>query len=300
VRDEGLGSGAFGYDSRKREIRIDNVVTTLRPSEVIMWIDPKFYRQVVPYRFHRVPHVTTNGIVQLGPGKQTHLQLDISAPSGMDYTFIDKVLPIDHVSGQLLFTDDRLQILGVKGTLFSGEITGNADIALGKGGGRYTASLAIEKADFPSVTGLYFKYKSARGQLGGHFDFGGVGDNRAALHGAGKVEVKNGNVFAIPILGPLSQLLNKVFAGAGYSVAHEATAPFTIRDGVIHTDKLKVAGTLFSMLGHGDIDFIKNDLDFDIRIDANGPGALLAPLYQLFEYHGSGSLTNPVWRPKHL
>jgi hypothetical protein len=300
VRDEGVGSGAFGYDSRKREIRVDNVVTTLRPSEVIMWIDPKFYRQVVPYRFHRVPRVTTNGIVQLGAGKQTHLQLDISAPSGMDYTFIDKVLPIDHVTGQLLFTDDRLQILGVKATLFLGDITGNADIALGKGGGRYTASLTIDKADFPSVTGLYFKYKSARGQLNGHFDFGGVGDNRTALHGAGRVEVKNGNVFAIPVFGPLSQLLNKVFTGAGYSVAHEATAPFTIRDGVIHTDKLKVAGKLFSMLGHGDIDFIKNDLDFDIRIDANGPGALLAPLYQLFEYHGSGSLTKPVWRPKHL
>ncbi len=43
------------------------------------------------------------------------------------------------------------------------------------------------------------------------------------------------------------------------------------------------------MLGHGNIDFLRNKLDFDIRIDAAGPGALLTPLYKLFEYHGEGS-----------
>ena len=89
-----------------------------------------------------------------------------------------------------------------------------------------------------------------------------------------------------------------MFAGVGYSVAHEATAPFTIRNGVIHTDRLKVSGKLFAMLGHGDLNFLKDDLDFDIRIDAGGPGAVLTPLYKLFEYHGEGSLTKPVWRPK--
>ena len=89
-----------------------------------------------------------------------------------------------------------------------------------------------------------------------------------------------------------------MFAGVGYSIAHEATAPFTIKDGVIHTDKLKVAGNLFSMVGHGDINFLQNKLDFDIRIDVAGPGAVLTPLYKLFEYHGEGSLTKPIWRPK--
>lgn len=300
ARDEGSGSGAFGYDSRHREIRIEHVVTTLNPSEAIMWIEPRFWRQVMPYRFHRPPHVVTDGIVQLGPGKQTHLTLDVSAPDGMDYTFIGKVLPFDHISGQLLFTDDRLQIFNLQASLFSGALSGTADISLGHGPPHYTASAVVKDVDFPSLTDLYFKYKTSRGQLSGHFDFGGIGDRREALYGKGNVEVRNGNVFAIPVFGPLSELLNKLFSGAGYSVAHEASAPFTLRDGVIHTDRLKVAGKLFSMLGHGDINFIHNALDFDIRINANGPGALLTPIYQLFEYHGSGSLTKPVWRPKHL
>lgn len=298
TRDEGRGTGAFSYNVARREIKIDQVETTLSPKEAIMWIDPRFLEHVTPYRFHHPPRVLANGIVQLGGGKQTHLELDVSAPGGMDYTFIDKVLPFEQIAGTLLFTDDRLQIMGLKGALFSGALSGGADISLAKNDHHYTANLAVEKVDFPSVTDLYFQYKTVRGELGGNFDFGGIGDQKKALYGKGRVEVRNGNVFAIPVFGPLSELLSKIFTGAGYSVAHEATAPFSIRDGVIHTDKLKVAGKLFAMVGHGDIDFVQNDLDFDIRIDATGPGALLTPLYQLFEYHGSGSLTKPVWRPK--
>jgi len=165
----------------------------------------------------------------------------------------------------------------------------------------YTASATVDNIDFSSVTNLYFKYKNAQGALSGHLDFGGASGDRQALRASGRVEVKNGNVFAIPVFGPLSEVVNKMFAGAaGYSIAHEASAVFAIKDGAIHTDKLKVAGKLFSMLGHGKIDFMKDDLDLDIRVDANGAGALLTPIYKLFEYHGSGSLTKPVWRPKHL
>jgi hypothetical protein len=242
--------------------------------------------------------VTVNGIVQFAGGKQTHLELNVDAPTGMDYTFIDKVLPVEKVSGQLLFTDDRLQILNLKGTLFSGAVTGGADISLARNNHHYTANLAVDKIDFSSLTDLYFKYKTAQGALSGKFDFGGTSGDRQALRGNGWVRVTNGNVFAIPVFGPLSELLSKMFAGAGYSIAHEADAPFIIKDGVIHTDRLTVQGKLFAMLGHGDLNFLKNSLDFDIRINAGGPGMVLTPLYKLFEYHGEGTLTKPVWRPR--
>ena len=182
--------------------------------------------------------------------------------------------------------------------MFSGGVTGGADISLAKGDPHYTAQVAVEKANFPSLTDLYFKYKTSQGALSGRFDFGGLEGDARFLKGEGNVEVTEGNVFAIPIFGPLSELLSKIFSGAGYSVAHTATAPFTIKNGVIHTDKLRVSGNLFAMLGHGDINFTQNKLDFDVRIDAAGPGAVLMPLYKLFEYHGEGSLTKPIWRPK--
>jgi hypothetical protein len=54
------------------------------------------------------------------------------------------------------------------------------------------------------------------------------------------------------------------------------------------------------MVGHGDIHFLDDELDFTVRINAGGPGVVLTPMYKLFEYEGKGSLTKPIWRPKRL
>ena len=118
------------------------------------------------------------------------------------------------------------------------------------------------------------------------------------MHGKGKVEVTNGDVFAIPIFGPLSGILDYVMPGAGYSIARNATATVAIKDGIIHTEDFDVAGKLFDMLGSGDIYFLDDKLDFDIRISAKGAGIVLAPVYKLFEYKGEGTLSKPDWHPK--
>ena len=109
----------------------------------------------------------------------------------------------------------------------------------------------------------------------------------------------DGDIFAIPIFGPLSGLICAIIPGVGYSSAHKANASFTIKDGVIHTDDFKVSGKLFGMVGHGDVHFLDDKLDFDVRIDASGPGGIvLTPIYKLFEYKGEGSLSKPNWHPK--
>ncbi|MGZ5537052.1 MAG: AsmA-like C-terminal region-containing protein, partial [Chthoniobacterales bacterium] len=87
---------------------------------------------------------------------------------------------------------------------------------------------------------------------------------------------------------------------AGYSIAHQATASFQVKDGIISTDDFKVSGKLFGMRGHGLLYFIDDKLDFDIRIDASGPGVLLTPMYSLFEYKGDGKLSKPHWHPKNF
>src|SRR5205814_438330 len=83
---------------------IANVKTTLRPADAIFWIDPKFWTNVVPYKFNQIPNVTANGVVQFGGGKNTHLEIDVDAPAGLDYVFLDKTLPFARAAGRLLFS----------------------------------------------------------------------------------------------------------------------------------------------------------------------------------------------------
>jgi hypothetical protein len=300
-RDEGVGSGSFTYDFKKHEVRVSNIRSLLNPSDAIFWIDPKFSKTVAPFKFRRPPNVTANGIYQFRGGKNTRLEIKVDGANGMDYFFLGKTLPFDHVSAQLLFTNDRLQILDVRGDIFSGTLRGNADISLAKNNPRYHATLAVTSADFPRLTNLYFNYyhyRTARGQLSGAYDFDGFGTDARKMHGTGKVGVTNGDVFAIPVLGPISEILNHIVPGVGYSIARDASAKFAITDGIIHTDDFNVSGQLFSILGHGDIHFLDDKIDLDVRISAKGPGIVLTPVYKLFEYRAEGSLKKPAWHPK--
>ena len=120
------------------------------------------------------------------------------------------------------------------------------------------------------------------------------------MRGNGNAKVADGDIFAIPVFGPLSGLLSAIIPGAGYSQAHKASATFTVEEGVIHTGDFKVSGKLFGMVGHGDVRFLDDKLDFDIRIDAAGPGILLTPVYKLFVYKGEGSISKPNWRPRNF
>ena len=216
----------------------------------------------------------------------------------MDYVFLGKNLPVDRVSGRLLFTDNRLQLTDIKGTLFGGTVRGGADISLAKGDPHYQANLNVDAVDFPRVADLYFKYDTPRGQLNGSYEWTGFGSDARSMRGKGNARVIEGDIFAIPVFGPLSGLLSAIIPGAGYSQAHKATATFTIKEGVIHTEDFKVSGSVFGMIGHGDVKFLDDKLDFDIRVDASGPGILLSPMYKLFEYTGDGSISKPNWHPK--
>ena len=298
TRNEGTGSGSFTYDFKKHEVRISNVRSSLYPAEAIFWIDPKTSKTVAPYKFRRPPTVVANGVYQFRGGKNTRLEIKVDGASGMDYVFLGKTLPFDRVSARLLFTKDRLQISEVRADLLAGTLRGDADISLARNDPRYRANLSVSEINFPRLTDLYFKYKTAQGLLRGTYEFNGLGSDWRTMRGSGKVEVSNGDVFAIPIFGPLSGILNHIVPGSGYSVAHKANAKFTVENGIIHTEDFEAAGSLFSMLGNGDIHFLDDKLDFNLRLDMKGPGIVLMPMYKLFEYAGEGSLKKPDWHPK--
>ena len=300
TRDEGVGTGTFVYDFAKHEVRISNIKATVRPAEVAWWIDPDLPKTVVPYKFRGVPAITANGVYRIAGGKGTKLEINVDAPGGMDYVFLGKTLPFQRINSRLLFGDDRLQILDLRGILFSGNVRGSADISLAKGDQHYRAKLAVEGMDFPKLTDLYWNYKTAQGRLSGTYDFTGNGDNARLMQGSGKLSVADGDVFAIPVFGPLSGILGTLLPlkAAGYSIAHEAKTSITAKNGILHTDDFEVAGRLFSIVGDGDIYFLDDKLDFNIRISPKGPGVLLTPVYKLFEYKGEGSLKNPNWHPK--
>lgn len=300
VRAEGTGEGGLVFDFARNEVEIHKVQTTLNPQEVIPWIDEKLTPDIAPYRFgKRPPQLSIDGVVHTKGGDSTQLRIEVDAPSGMDYTFMRRDLHFPKIAGKLLFLGPRMKIDSLNAILFGGKLRGLLDISLQKDAPGHQAELWLENVDFAALTKLYFKYDTSKGRLNGHYAFAGQGDDPKSMRGQGQLAVTEGQVFAIPFLGPLSGILNTIVPGMGEDEARKGSASFTVDSGVISTSDFLVEGTGFSMIGGGKLFYLDDKMDFDVRINARGlPGVLLFPVSKLFEYTSTDALSKPNWRPK--
>ena len=302
-RSEGVGTGTVLYDLNTEELQFQNVRTTLNPVEVIRIFDRNLAEQLLPYRFKERPALVVNGKVGCAHNdwQRHNLHVGIDGARGMDYTFLKKDLSTSKISGTVNVIGERLKLENLDADIFGGHLRGKADISLRKAKGDYTADFHADDVDFPALTKLYLNYDTSKGKLNASFAFSGLHDFARAIDGKGQLIVTDGNVFAIPIFGPFSSILNDVLPGTGYNIARKGTCTFEMRDGIVSTRDLVMEGRGFSILGAGKIYILEDKMDFSARINAQGlPGVLLDPVSHLLEYVSDGSLSKPIWRPKRL
>jgi hypothetical protein len=297
----GTGRGEFIYDFKNLEGRMPGIKATLDPVTVMMWIDPRIAAAVRDYRFNKPPELSVSGKVGLKDPEKNDLRIGINAPAGLGYTLIKKDLPFGETSGTVLIKGQKVLVDITKSKLFSGDVALKAEVSVKPGDSSYGASVHLENVDFQSLTRLYFDYEDSKGQLTADYAFRAIGGNDRSMTGKGNLLIKNGNVLAMPIMGPLSVLLNDVIPGIGYQPAHKAAADFTVENGVISTRNLLIQGVGFSMIGHGNIYYLDDRMEMSVRLNAQGlPGLVLFPVSKILEYESVGSAKHPKWRPKML
>ena len=298
---EGLGKGEFIYDFKNWEGRLPEVRSTLDPVKVMTWIDPRIAEVLKDYRFRKPPELRVSGKVGLRNPEKNDLRIEVNAPSGLGYTLIKKDLPFGATAGSVLIRGQKVLVDIPKAKLFGGDVSLKADVSVAPGERSFGASAHLEDVDFETLAKLYFDYDESSGKLTADYAFRAIGGDDRAMTGAGNLRIKNGNVLAMPILGPLSLLLNEVIPGFGYQSARNASADFTVGEGVIKTKNLLIQGIGFSMIGHGDIYYLDDRMNMNIRLNAQGlPGLVLFPVSKIFEYESVGPAKHPKWRPKIL
>ena len=301
TRPEGVGSGAFTYDFGRRQVRLDSVRSTMNPFNVLQWADPKVAAETKPYRFKAPPEVTVGGVIGLEDSSQTRLWANFNAPQGLDYDLLDRTLNFGAATGSLEFAGRTIKLDVPSVRLYGGSVEITADIATGQPGAEQKMDVELSGVNFETLTRLYFDYKDSQGLVSGRYKFSFFPGQPEKMRGTGNLLVENGDVFAIPVFGPLSVVLASILPGTGYQTARKATCDFRVANGEIRTDNLDVIGQGFSMIGQGSLFYLRDTMDFSVRLNAQGvPGVLLYPVSKLLEYVSDGKLSDPQWRPKAL
>lgn len=292
-------TGSFTYDFGRREVRLGNVKSRVMPAEILKWVDPRIAATVAVYQFVKPPYVEADGLVHMENPDQNDLRVEVDARDGLDYELIGKSLRFGktrakvHLSGQKVIADVP------ESELYGGKVRVKAEISTNPQSPTFSADLDINRVDFASVTKKYFGYEKSRGVMSGTYRFNAKLQDDASMVGRGSIRVEDGHVLAIPVFGPLSEIISTIIPGAGHESARLATADFEIAARKISSSNLEIEGNGFSLFGEGDVRYPSGAMDMSVRINARGiPGIVLFPVSKLLEYVSTGTVSDPQWRPK--
>jgi len=165
----------------------------------------------------------------------------------------------------------------------------------------YEGELRISSMSFQCFAEVYSPGDESIGDITGHFKFAGRMNDWRTLKGGGALIIVNGNLLALPVLGPLTPLIGALLPARikGYNVAKKADCTFEVSDGFIVTKNIEAESSAFRIKSSGNIDFLRDDIDFNAEVRIRGlTGIVLLPVTTLLAYKGSGTIGDTRWSPR--
>jgi hypothetical protein len=298
-RAEGAASGSIVYDFKNRSVDLHSFIAQVNVAEVAPVLGPKFTEYTKPYHFAKPPVVRANGTVDLQSEKKdlnTDLVVDVEGKSGMEWILFGVPFIFDSPQGQLTFKNRRMDVNMKQCGFYDGSLTGNLDMDLRTSPAAYVLDLNLAKIDFKKFMTRVYGYDKSAGQMNlTNCHLTGMIGKMDTMNGSGEVKIEDGIITQIPFLGSLTPMI------PGVSIADAAHGNFTVSKGVVHTDNMNISSETAALVGHGNYNFITDNLDLDIRVTMNSVFGLIAyPISKIFEYHGTGKMKNTKWVPKNF
>ena len=299
-----LTATSLSLNLDQKRILVTNGFSTADPMVVARAIGPHIERVFKPYQFLQPPIAHVQGAIPLRDEREADLHFDVDGGA-----FAWWKLQVPHINGKIDWMDRRLSLKDMKAPFYRGQAFGNADFDFNKDGrsANFRFNLAVSNANVHLLAEDLSGGKSNKleGLLTGRVEItnANTADLQSAM-GTGRVNLRDGLIWDIPVFGIFSPVLDTIMPGLGSSRAREGSATFTITNSVIHSEDLKIETLMARLRYWGTIDLKAN---INARMEAEllrntwvvGPAISLVlwPVSKTFEYSISGSINNPKSEP---
>lgn len=237
------------------------------------------------------------GAVNLTPGVRGY---DVEVRAGrFPYDVFGRRLPFEEVRADV-HNREGIARIDIAANVLGGGMTLKGTLNDNREPSTYDGELRMNALSFQRFAQVYSPGNESIGDISGHFKFTGRMNNWKALKGGGALMILNGNLLALPVLGPLTPIIGAFLPSPikGYNVAKKADCTFEVSDGFIVTENIEAESSAFRIFSRGNVDFIRDDIDFNAEVRLRGLGILLFPVTQLLAYKGSGTIGDTKWHPR--
>jgi hypothetical protein len=238
------------------------------------------------------------GAVNLAQGVKNY---DVEVTAGrFPYAVFGKKLPFEDVRANVHNREGTVRF-DVAADVLGGGMTLKGTLNEDREPNPYDGELRMNALSYQRFAQVYSPGNESLGDISGHFKFTGRMNDWKALKGGGALYILNGNLLALPVLGPLTPVLGAFLPAPikGYNVAKEAKCTYDVADGFIVTQDIEALTSAFRIKSAGNVDFIRDDIDFNAEVSIRGlTGLVFFPVTKLLGFKGSGTISDTKWHPR--
>lgn len=288
-------------DHLDRMVHIERFQTTAWPAPVIRLFAPKAAQHCELYRFWRPPNLVAQGSFDMNKDqKRTDFTVNVRVPGSTHYAFLGEDLTLKRLRGDVRITHNQVDVSKLAFQTFQGPCKGNLTVQLKQQA--YQGGLQWSRLHLKDLGALYHFKNADQGLLTGRLDYSGQGKDIRQFNGKGSIGLERGNLFSIPMMGPLSPLIGTVLGDKNPTneQAENASCTFAVRKGVVYSDNFLANTRSLTFTGEGKVDLHQKSIDLLVRMNARGLFSIISlplkPFMGLFQFQGSGKLSSPEWK----
>lgn len=235
------------------------------------------------------------------------------------YNFLKKDITLSNTKGQVTVLPKKVQINSLSTNACGGYISGYIHVKYADSS--YSGRLQWDTLKLREISETYGLKGMNAGSLTGSFTFRGMASKISSLNGHGNLALSNGDLFSVPLFGPLSSLVDSVVSPlSNQKILHEQarnfSSNFSTKNGTFHTKDLTSMTASTTFTGEGWIDLNKEILDLTIRMNFRGmmglaeiPVKIIELPFQalktlvtgkevkgLRQFRGTGKISKPTWQ----
>ncbi len=316
VREEGrIVAEVAQNDRNEKRWEVKGVVSTVDPVEGARAFNAKLAKALERYRHDRPPTIRLSGVLdgrrqeEVGDEpRRNELKISFSGGGNAEYEFLGETLTLTDPVGELDVSGSRVHLSSLTGGVFGGRIALDFDAKnVRVPGSPFAMRVKIEDVPLERVTRHYGESDAVTGAVDTEFQIVGNTGQVTSFQGEGLARISEGYLFAIPVLGPLSRLISAGRNGNGATgsrnnVVTEASAHFRIEKGVLVSDDIEALATGLRVKAAGTVSLVDQSVDLEAVVNTRGAlsSTVLTPVSELLTYSCTGTVREPVWKPKHI
>ncbi len=306
ARKEGILRGNFAVDALNSTVQFKGN-SSLHPRALARIVDVYPTNLMNQLSFKGPVNIDATGRINYRQPEKSNIEAKVKAEKlGL------RMFTADTCSFRLRSTGITNYLTGISGEIYEGAFSGNCRFDLpyrSRTNIAYACNGTIQKANFEKIIRAVTTNEAwdTRGDFTLEMEISGLmgEDTGNTVTGNGKVKLRDGKVFTMPLFGGFTKIMTRVIPGLEFVLSqNEVETEFKIRRNKIKSEQALIEGDILSLQAKGDY-YFDNRLDYIVQVRLLKKKVLAGrilqtlmwPITTLFEFRLRGTLNDPKWYP---